>query len=273
MSKDNMVALTNPAKNVIEDQLTLFIRESAQQMLKTAIEVEAQEFVAQYKGRYLPSGQQQVVRNGYLPERTVQTGIGDIAVQLPRIRDRGTGEEPITFVSNLVPKYMRRTITIDVMLPLLYLKGISTGDFADVLKPMLGDSAKQISPKVISQLKANWLEDYKTWVKRCLNHKSYAYWWVDGIYLSARLEDAKSCVLVIVGADGAGKKELIALIDGFRESKESWKELLLDLKQRGLTQGARLAVGDGALGFWSAVSEVYPETQQSYSQMLCMCGY
>src|SRR3989338_3446553 len=129
MSKDNMVQLENPAKNIIEDQLTLFIRESAQQMLKMAIETEVQEFVAQYKGRYLPTGQQQIVRNGYLPKRTIQTGIGEIAVQLPRVRDRGTGKDPITFVSNLVPKYMRRTITLDVMLPLLYLKGISTGDF------------------------------------------------------------------------------------------------------------------------------------------------
>lgn len=264
MSNDNMIALENPAKTIVDDQLTQFIRESAQQMLRVAVEAEVMDFINQHQDLNTSDGKRRVVRNGYLPEREVQTGVGTVKVKLPRTRDRNSdGDEvSIEFTSNLIPKYMRRTATLDVLLPLLYLKGISTGDFPSALEPMLGANAKSISPSVISRLKSDWYNELQAWQTRYLSNKHYVYWWVDGIYLKARMEDDKSCVLVIVGADEGGKKELVALIDGYRESKESWLSLLRDLKQRGLAQSPRCAVGDGALGFWGALQEIYPDTKQ-----------
>lgn len=261
MRKDNVVTFENPAKSIIEDHLTEFLKESAQKMLKAAIEAEVNEFLKTHEHLTLPAGQQRIVRNGYQPERMIQTGIGNIEVKLPRVRDRESVEEKIQFHSQLIPKYMRRTVTLEVMLPLLYLKGISTGDFTQVMEPVLGAQAKALSPNVISRLKADWLEEYKVWQKQDLSCKRYVYWWADGIYLTARLESEKTCMLVIVGADKDGKKELVGLMDGFRESKQSWLELLHQLKQRGLILGPELAVGDGALGFWGALQEVYPYTQ------------
>lgn len=260
MSKDNVVNFENPAKSIIADHLTAFLRASAQKMLKVAIEAEVNDFLKAHEHLTLPAGQQRVVRNGYQPERTIQTGIGNIEVKLPRVRDREEVEEKIQFHTHLVPKYMRRTVTLEVMLPLLYLKGISTGDFTQVMEPVLGAKAKALSPNVIGRLKADWLDEYKAWRQEDLSSKRYVYWWVDGIYLAARMESEKTCMLVIVGADKEGKKELVGLIDGFRESKQSWLELLNGLKQRGLTTGPELAAGDGALGFWGAVNEVYPAT-------------
>jgi transposase-like protein len=260
--KDNVVGFENPAKSVVKDALTCFIKESAQKMLITAIEAEVSEFIKQYESQTLSTGHQRVVRNGYQPERTIQTGVGSIKVKLPRVRDRAVDtEEKIIFYSNLIPKYMRRTVTLDVLLPVLYLKGISTGDFSEALTPMLGEQAKSISPSVISRLKDSWYEDYQHWQKRDLSARHYVYWWVDGIYTSIRSESEKICMLVIVGATQQGKKELVGMIDGFRESTDSWAELLMDLKNRGLKIGAKLAVGDGALGFWKAVSRIYPDTQ------------
>ena len=246
---------------MVQDSLTNFLRESAQKMLAMAIENEVNEFIKTHQHLTLSEGLQRVVRNGYQPERTIQTGIGSIALKLPRVRDRENVEEKIQFHTQLIPKYMRRTVTLDVMLPLLYLKGISTGEFTQVMEPMLGASAKSISAHVISRLKAEWLEDYKVWLKRDLSLKRYVYWWADGIYLTARMESEKTCMLVIVGADQDGKKELVGLVDGFRESKESWLELLNNLKQHGLTKGPELAIGDGALGFWGALQEAYPATK------------
>lgn len=260
MSKGNVVSFKNPAKSIIEDHLTEFLKECAQKMLKVAIEAEVNEFLKGHEHLSLPAGQQRVVRNGYQPERTIQTGIGNIEIKLPRVRDREISDEKIQFHSQLIPKYMRRTVTIEVMLPLLYLKGISTGDFTQVMEPLLGEKAQGLSPNVIGRLKSDWLVEYKAWQKENLSCKRYAYWWVDGIYLAARMESEKTCMLVIVGADKEGKKELVGLIDGFRESKQSWLELLNHLKQRGLSIGPELAVGDGSLGFWGAVSEVYPTT-------------
>ena len=259
MNKDNVKIYENPADNVVSDALSDFLRDSAQKMLKVAIEEEVQNFISSYKDKRLSNGNQQIVRNGYLPERIIQTGIGNVSVSVPRIRDRG--DEGIRFASSLIPQYMRRTVTLDVLLPLLYLKGISTKDFADSFEPILGKRPKNMSPNVISRLKASWYNDYEKWQRRDLSLKEYVYFWVDGIYLQARMESEKNCILVIVGADSAGNKEVVAIYDGIRESKESWKEILLDLKSRGLTKGPRLAVGDGALGFLGAITELYPETK------------
>ena len=248
-------------KDIINDVLTEFLRESAQKMLKVAIEAEVTAFISNHTLK-MADGQQRLVRNGYLPKRGIQTGIGEINVTVPRVRDRvKTEEDKLIFSSNLVPKYMRRTVTLDVLLPLLYLKGISEKDFQDALEPLLGSNAKAISPSVISKLKSSWLEEYHHWEKKDLTNKKYVYFWADGIYLSARMESEKSCLLVIIGADGYGNKELVGLTDGFRESKESWKSLLRDLHDRGLTTAPKLATGDGALGFWGALDAIYPTTK------------
>lgn len=260
MNKDNIIELEDPI-NITKDYLTDFLRTQAIKILQTAVEAEANEIIDKYKSQKINNSQQRIVKNGYLPERTIKTGIGNISVKVPRIRDRESTDNKIIFESNLIPKYMRRTATLDVMLPILYLKGISTNDFTDVLAPMLGNNAKAISPGVISSLKKSWYQEFQDWQKLNLLNKKYVYWWVDGVYLSARMESEKSCMLVIVGSDEYGNKELVAMIDGFRESKDSWRELLLDLKSRGLNYTPHLAVGDGSLGFWGALNEIYPTTK------------
>lgn len=260
VNKDNIIPFEDPSK-VVNDHLTNFIREQAKTILQAAIEAEAQELINKYKDQKTDDNKQRLVKNGYLPERNIKTGIGDMPVKVPRVRDRADSDEPIVFESNLIPKYMRRTVTIDLMLPILYLKGISTNDFQDALAPMLGENAKSISPGVISSLKKAWYSEFQEWKKLDLSKKRYVYLWADGVYLQARMESEKSCMLVIIGADEFGNKELVAMTDGFRESKESWKSLLLDLKSRGLNYSPHLAVGDGALGFWGALNEVYPTTK------------
>jgi transposase-like protein len=260
MKKDNIINYQNPTQNLVTDALSDFLRSSAQKMLQLAIEEEVQNFITSYQDKLLTNGNKQIVRNGYLPERNIQTGIGEMTVKVPRVRDRG--KDNISFTSNLIPQYMRRTVTIDVLLPLLYLKGISTTDFADSFEPILGSRPKNLSPNVISRLKAGWHDQYLSWQQRDLSKKKYVYFWADGVYLQARMESEKNCILVIVGADEHGKKEVVAIDDGFRESKESWRGLLLDLKSRGLKQAPKLAVGDGALGFWGALTEEYPDTVQ-----------
>ena len=258
MRKSNIIDYKKPSQNLVTDVLSEFLRESAQKMLQLAIEEEVQNFISSYQDKLLTNGSKQVVRNGYLPERNIQTGIGEVAVKVPRVRNRG--KEDIKFSSNLIPQYMRRTVTIDVLLPLLYLKGISTTDFADSFEPILGSKPKNLSPNVISRLKSEWYDQYLLWQRRDLSKKKYVYFWVDGIYLQARIESEKNCILVIIGVDEYGKKELVAIDDGFRESKESWQGLLLDIKSRGLIHSPALAVGDGALGFWGALAEEYPTT-------------
>jgi putative transposase len=260
MKKDNILNYENPSRNIIKDELSEFIRNSAQEMLKIAIETEVEEFMKDYKQKLLSNGHKQVVRNGYLPNRKIQTGVGNISVSVPRVRDRLN--DGISFSSSLIPQYMRRTVSLDVLLPILYLKGISTGDFKDAFVPILGHGAKNLSPQVICKLKEGWYENYLSWQERDLSNKEYAYMWVDGVYLKARMESEKNCILVIIGADKNGKKEIVAINDGFRESKESWRDLLLDLQSRGLKSSPKLAVGDGALGFWGALDEIYPETKQ-----------
>jgi transposase-like protein len=201
------------------------------------------------------------VRNGYCRAREVQTGIGAIAVAAPRARDRKGGSEAVRFKSTILPPYLRRSKSIEELLPWLYLKGVSTGDFSDALSSLLGPSAPGLSASTISRLKQGWESDYEAWNLRDLSQKKYVYVWADGVYFQARLEDQKQCILVLMGSTPGGDKELIAIQDGFRESEQSWLELLEDVKQRGLKVAPKLAVGDGALGFWKALRKVYPATQ------------
>jgi putative transposase len=258
---NNVVGLANLDADLIKDSLTEFLREGAVKLLKSALENEVNNLLQQYQNETTDSGKQRLVRNGYLPERNIQTGIGSVAVSVPRVRDRAYKNTAVKFESELIPKYMRRTATLDVMLPLLYLKGISTNEFGNILQPMLGTNAKAISPSVISSLKASWYQEFNSWQLRDLSSKRYVYFWTDGVYLKVRSEADKTCMLVIVGVDEHGNKELVALYDGYRESKSCWKSLLLDLKSRGLNYAPHLAIGDGALGFWGALTEVYPTTK------------
>ena len=258
MTKDNVIILKKPIESA-RDILSSLLRQGAQQLLAQAIEEEITLFLSRNNPSLQPTQPVQVVRNGYLPERNIQTGIGDICVKIPRVRDRS--RSGIQFTSNLIPKYMRRTKNIEELLPILYLKGISSGDFEEALTALVGDKAKGMSATTICRLKQVWQDDYEVWRQRDLSKKRYIYIWVDGIYLQARLE-SKQCLFVIIGADEFGNKELLSVTDGFRESEESWTEALLDLKSRGLKDGANLAVGDGALGFWKALHKVFPKTKQ-----------
>jgi transposase-like protein len=242
-----------------EDPLTAVLRQGAQRLLAQAIEVEVAMLVARYADRRDTQGRQALVRNGYLPEREVQTGIGAVRVKVPRVRDRsGAG---IRFHSALLPPYIRRSKSLEALLPWLYLKGISTGDFSEALQALLGPDAPGLSPATLSRLKQGWQEELTQWQQRDLSGQRYVYFWVDGVYLETRLETARHCILVIIGADLTGQKELVGLWDGYRESEQSWKELLLDLKSRGLAQAPAWAIGDGALGFWKALRQVYGQTR------------
>lgn len=258
MDKDNVISLKKPVESV-EDALVSVLRQGAQQLLTRAIEEEISLFLARYKDVEAPNHPPTIVRNGYLPERSIQTGIGSISVKIPRTRDRS--RSGIKFSSRLVPPYLRRTKNIEELLPILYLKGISTGGFEDALTAIVGPSAAGMSATTISRLKQVWTSDYEAWCKRDLSKKRYVYFWVDGIHLQARME-SKQCLLVIIGADEFGNKELVSVTDGFRENEESWTEVLLDIKERGLGMGPKLAIGDGALGFWKALHKLFPETKQ-----------
>ena len=259
MSKNNAVAMPHPQSSAA-DPLTEVLRQGAQRLLAQAIEAEVETLLASYADERDEQGRQAVVRNGYLPAREVQTGIGSIPVQVPRVRDRsGQG---LRFHSAILPPYIRRSKSLADLIPWLYLKGVSTGDFSEALQALLGPDAPGLSAATISRLKESWQDELKAWQSRDLSQKHYVYFWVDGVYFEARLEEAKQCMLVIMGADATGKKELVGLWDGYRESEQSWKELLLDLKHRGLSQSPSCAVGDGALGFWKALRQVYGDTRQ-----------
>ena len=236
------------------DALTEVCRQGVIKMLATMIEDEAAAFVERYQDLRDESGRRLVVRNGHLPEREIQIGIGQVPVKAPRVRDKsGSG---IRFTSSILPPYLRRTRSLEELIPWLYLKGISTGDFSEALAALLGPDAPGLSANTVSRLKSVWQDEFEKWRRRDLAGKRYVYFWADGVYLQARMEE-KQCLLVIIGADEAGNKELVGMLDGYRESEQSWKELLLDLKRRGLEIGPKLAVGDGALGFWKALSQVY----------------
>ena len=248
----------------ILDPLTEIARDGARQMLMAALKAEAAGFVAQFAEERLPDGRQRVVLHGAGPERTVQTGIGAIPVRRPKVRDRATdapAEEKIRFTSSILPKWARRSRSLDALLPILYLRGVSTGDFQEALTALLGKDAPNLSPGVITRLTAGWEEEYDRWRRRDLSARRYVYIWADGVYLQARMEPTAECMLVIIGATPEGKKELIGFQVGVRESAQSWRELLVDLKARGLAAAPELAVGDGALGFWKALEEVFPEAR------------
>lgn len=247
----------NPAENLLKDMsLDAILKEGARKLLQAAIESEIEEHLEKYQSMRDPEGKQLVKRNGHMPEREIQTGVGSVKVRRPRVDDRLLSEEE-RFSSIILPPYIRRAPTIDALVPLLYLKGISTNDFPTALSAILGPEAKGLSSSTVVRLKSIWEEDYRKWSNRSLENKQYVYFWVDGIHFNVRLDDEKSCILVIIGADVEGNKELIAVSDGYRESKIAWKELLLDLRRRNLSIDPKLVIGDGALGFWAASREVY----------------
>jgi len=256
----NVFRLSHPGS--FADSLTEVLRNGACALLAQAVEAEVAALLSCHADKLTADGRQRLVRHGHLPEREIMTGIGPVAVRCPRLRDRvGEGSERIRFSSAILPPYARRSKSLDVLIPILYLKGVSTGDFEEALVALLGKDAPGLSASTIGRLKEAWSEEQARWSKRDLSAKRYVYFWVDGIHVQARLEDAAQCLLVVIGATPEGKKELVGLIDGVRESAQSWRELLLDLKRRGLAMGPELAVADGALGFWQAVEDVWPQTR------------
>lgn len=242
------------------------VRHGAQQMLQTAIEAEVDEFLAVHAERRDARGNRLVVRNGYQPAREILTGAGRLEVEQPRVRDNSREKEGrVQFSSQVLPPYLRRSKSIDELIPWLYLKGISTGDFTEALQSLVGEDAPALSPNVVVRLTGQWGQEYDEWSRRDLSEKQYVYVWADGIHVNVRLENEanqRQCLLVLMAATADGLKELVAVVDGYRESEQSWYELLLDLKHRGLALAPKLAVGDGALGFWAALRKVYGETRE-----------
>lgn len=260
MNKDNVISLKQPRE--FEDQLTQILRQGAQALIAQAVEAEFATFLEAHTDKKLNNGKARVVRHGHLPQRCVATGIGSVPIKVPRSRDRqGVGEDSVRFISQILPPYVRRSKSIETALPYLYLKGISSGEFEGVMEALLGKGVTGFSADTILRLRRTWQEELDKWDQRRLESKSYVYIWADGVYLQARLEEEKQCILVIIGATPEGKKELVGFTDGYRESAQSWRELLLDLKARGLVIAPKLATGDGALGFWKALEEIWPKTQ------------
>ena len=258
MSQNKIIDLKKPGE-FCEDPLTELLRNGARQLIADAVQVELQELLDQYSVLRNERGYLQVVRNGYLPEREILTGIGPIKVKVPKIRDK-SGQR-IKFNSVLLPPYLRKTRRVEEVLPWLYLKGISTGDFQEALYALLGTEGKGLSASTISRLKGIWEQEHETWNRRSLKNKRYVYIWADGVYFNIRSDDARQCILVIIGVTEQGRKEFIAIEDGYRESEQSWSELLLRIKAQGLSHSPKLAIGDGALGFWKALSKVFPKTK------------
>jgi transposase-like protein len=247
----------------VDDPLTAVLREGARRLLAQAVEAEAEAFLASMRDARLPDGRDRIVRHGYGPQRVIQTGIGPVAVRRVKLRDRDAAEsgERVRFTSAILPRWSRRTRSLDALLPILYLRGVSAGDFQEALAALLGKDAPNLSPSVIGRLKAEWEAEYARWQRRELSARRYVYIWVDGVYLQARMEPQAECMLVVIGATPEGKKELLGFQVGVRESAQSWRELLVDLKARGLALAPELATGDGALGFWKALEEVFPTTR------------
>jgi transposase-like protein len=261
MGKDNVIKLKKP-ETFVNDPITELLRQGARKLLAEALEAEIESFLSEYGDLKDEQGHRRITLNGHLPERDIQTGIGPVSVRVPRARDHQPEHEsgPIRFRSSLIPPYLRKTKSMEELIPWLYLKGISTGDFSEALAALVGKDAPGLSASTISRLKTVWEGEYEEWQKRDLSHRRYVYIWADGIYCNVRMEE-KQCLLVIIGATEDGKKELIAIEGGFRESELSWTEILVDLKHRGLKAAPKLAVGDGALGFWKALSKVYGHTR------------
>jgi len=244
------------------DVLTDLLRQGAQQLLAQAIQAEVADWIDRHQDCRDAAGRRQVVRNGHLPERTITTGVGPVTVQQPRVHDRRPAEAREKFASAILPPYLRKTKSVEELIPWLYLKGVSSGDFSEALAALLGPDAKGLSATTVTRLKGLWEQEYHDWSKRSLTGKQYVYVWADGVYFNIRLEGGRQCLLVLMGATADGKKELLAIQDGQRESEQSWKELLLDVQARGLTIDPKLAIGDGALGFWKAVRQIWPATAE-----------
>lgn len=264
MRKGTEEATVFPVESA-RDALTAVLREGAQRLLAEAVEAEAQEWIAERVHLRDRQGHREVVRNGYHRKRAIQTGLGAVDIHQPRVRDRRPADQAEPFTSKLLPPYLRRTKSVEELLPWLYLKGISTGGFGEALAALLGPNAPGLSATTITRLTASWRTDYAQWSHRSLAGKAYVYVWADGVHFNIRLEEAgnkRQCILVLIGATADGGKELVAISDGYGESEQSWKELLLDVGQRGLTRSPKLAVGDGALGFWAAMRKLWPETRE-----------
>lgn len=257
MSKHNVVKLSG--RDTITDPLTELLRAGAEQLVYQAVEAEFQALLGEHAGRRTEDGKAGVVRNGYLPEREIQTGIGPVTVKVPKVRAK-TGE-PVTFHSALVPPYVRKTKSLEAALPWLYLKGVSSGEMGEALKVLVGPKAEGLSASTVSRLKQVWAEQYRGWCEERLDTDRWVYVWADGVYSGLRAEQAKLCALVVIGVNARGEKRLLAIEDGVRESTQSWREVLLKLKSRGMNV-PELAIGDGAMGFWAALEEVYPKTRQ-----------
>jgi len=247
-----------PSRGVLTD----ILRAGAQRLLAQAIEAEVSEWIASHAELKNAEGHRQVVRNGHLPKRTITTGVGLIEVEQPRVLDRRTRNEAEPFSSKILPPYLRKTKSLEELIPWLYLKGVSTGDFNEALTALVGPNCPGLSASTVTRLKACWEDEFQEWNKRVLEGKQYVYLWADGVHFNIRLEEDRQCILVLMGATSDGRKELIAVVDGFRESEQSWKALLLDVKSRGLVVDPKLATGDGALGFWKAIAQVYPKTRE-----------
>ena len=246
----------------VDDPLTALAREGARRILAEALAAEADAFVAAFAEARLEDGRRRVVRHGAGPERVIQTGVGPVPVRRPKVRDRDPGAgAPARFTSAILPRWARRTRSLDALLPVLYLRGVSTGDFGEALSALLGRDAPNLSPSAIGRLKESWQDEYDHWQRRDLSARRYVYVWADGVYLQARMEPTAECMLVLIGATPEGKKELVGFQTGVRESAQSWRELLVDLKARGLAAAPEIAVGDGAMGFWRALDEVFPGTR------------
>ena len=265
MKDDTVVALPRPGASLADDPLLAVLREGARRMLMQAIEAEVEAFLVAHAELTDDWGRRRVARNGHAPERQIQTGIGPVEVRRPRVRDRGgaAAEAPIRFTSAILPAYLRRTKNVEELLPWLYLKGVSTGQFEEALAALLGPEAPGLSAATVRRLSEAWQAEHERWCRRDLSTRRYVYFWADGVYFSPRLEHEHQCLLVLIGADASGRKELLAIEDGFRESAQSWKELLLRLRdENGLVLAPELATGDGALGFWQALHQVWPGTRQ-----------
>jgi transposase-like protein len=245
-----------------QDILTNILRDGAQRMLAQAIDAEIAEWIETHRDVCDEAGHRQVVRNGRLPKRTILSGVGAIEVEQPRVLDRRPKDKAEFFSSKILPPYLRKTKSLEELVPWLYLKGISTGDFSEALAALVGPSAAGLSASTIVRLKSVWEEEFQQWNRRSLEGKKYVYVWADGVHFNIRLEEDRLCILVLMGATEDGRKELIAVADGYRESEQSWKSLLLDVKARGLVVDPKLATGDGALGFWKALPQVYPSTRE-----------
>ena len=260
MNQNNVIEFKKPGSEP-EDLLTDLLRAGAKKLIQEAVEAELESFLAQFSGERLGNGHQAIVRNGHLPEREIITGLGAVPVSVPKVRDKRVSRRKVKFNSRLVPPYLRKTMSVEDLLPWLYLKGISTGDFKEALASLLGPNAKGLSAPTISRLKAQWTAEHKKWTERTLTKKRYVYWWADGVHFNIRGDDARSCILVIIGVTESGHKEFIAIEEGLRESEQSWLEVLNGIKASGLNIGPELAIGDGAMGFWKALTKVFGETR------------